>query len=72
VTSGAVSSKWELVRQAADGSKQVVASSVASFDLARDGSLIVTNGRKVERLAPDGRREEIATDHLVQQVAALA
>jgi hypothetical protein len=62
-----VPSSWQLVRRAADGKIQTLASGVLSFDVADDGSIVYTNGTAVYLVAQGGKRR-ICTDHGIEQV----
>lgn len=66
-----VPSSWQLVRQSASGA-EVLAKNVLSFDIARDGSLLYSNGSAILRAEPDGvRTERIFVGSMIEQVAAL-
>jgi hypothetical protein len=62
---------WQLVRHGSDGACDVVAEAVLAFDLASDGSLLVTNGSAIDRVHGDGRRERICKAHGIEAVAAI-
>ncbi len=70
-TPSLVPKNWELVRQTADGSSDVVARGVLSFDLCDDGGVLYSNGGAVYRLNPNGKTERLAKDSLIEQVVAL-
>jgi hypothetical protein len=64
-----VPSSWELVRQR--GVKvETLASSVASYDLEADGSIVYTNGRAVYHLA-GGEKTKVCEADYVSRVIAL-
>jgi hypothetical protein len=66
-----VPSSWQLVRQSPAG-KDVLAKGVLSFDLARDGSAVYSNGSAVHRIDPDGqRRERLLVGSMIEQVTLL-
>jgi hypothetical protein len=71
---GAVSkvpSSWQLVRQSPD-TKEILAKGVLSFDFARDGSVLYSNGTEVHKMGPNGGHAElILAGTLIEQVAAL-
>jgi hypothetical protein len=67
-----VPSNWELIRQQKDGSTQVIARGVLSFDLCSDGSLLYSNGNAVHWLLPEGKTQVLAREHLVQQVVVIS
>jgi len=63
---------WELVRwEDAEGEPRVLARHALAFDVARDGSLLVSNGSAIDRLGPDGRSERVCRAPGIEQVAAL-
>jgi hypothetical protein len=62
---------WKLVRHRQEGAPEVVADSVGSFDLTRDGGILFTTGSAVYLLRPDGSRERLLVAPLVEQVVAL-
>ena len=66
-----VPSSWQLVRLK-DGVKEVIAKSVLSFDLARDGSILYSNGSAVHQIAPEGSKaERVLVGAMIEQVAAI-
>ncbi len=66
-----VPSSWQLVRQSPDG-KEVLAKGVLSFHIARDGSVIYTNGSAIHRIQAKGERAtRILVGTMIEQVAAL-
>jgi hypothetical protein len=66
-----VPSTWHLVRQTAAG-KQVLAKGVLSFDFARDGALLYSNGSSIHRLNPGSdRAERIFVGTMIEQIAAV-
>lgn len=66
-----VPSSWQLVRQSRSG-KEVLAKGVLSFHIARDGSVIYTNGSAVHHIQPNGERAtRILVGAMIEQVAAL-
>lgn len=62
---------WELVRSDPSGASEVLARGVLGFDIARDGTVLYTNGSAVERLAPGGSPERICTGQRIEGVVAL-
>jgi hypothetical protein len=68
-----VPASWQLVRRSSDGATEVLAKSVLSFDIARDGSILYSNGSSIHRLAPgESRGERILVGSLIEQVTALS
>jgi hypothetical protein len=63
---------WELVRRAADGVEQVLASNVLAYDLAADGSVLFTNGSAVFWQRTDGSREKLCEQPMIEAVVCVA
>jgi hypothetical protein len=66
-----VPSTWKLVRRRPGGEPEELASSVLSFDLCADGSIVWSNGSAIEHLGPDGQRTALCRDEHIEQVVAL-
>ena len=66
-----VPSSWELVRRNANGSEDVLAKGVVSFDVASDGSVVYSNGNGIFLMDRTGRSERIAKEAMVEQVIIL-
>jgi hypothetical protein len=65
-------SDWLLVRRAPGGADEVVARSVAAYDLARDGSVLVTDGAAIFSVrAGDGSRKKVAAAKMVMAIVAI-
>jgi hypothetical protein len=64
---------WQLVRQGAQGSTdiQVLAEGVLSYDLAKDGTILYTNGSGIYALCPDGARDRLHVSKLIESVSVL-
>jgi len=67
-----VPDSWVLVRRDAGGQERVLATNVASYDLAGDGSILFSNGGGVFVLESDGSARLAVTDELVLDVVAPA
>ncbi|HEX3624577.1 MAG TPA: hypothetical protein VH280_04035 [Verrucomicrobiae bacterium] len=63
-----VPKSWELKCRTADGKVQTLASGVLAYDTNADGGIVYTNGNAVFLLHPDGRKERILTERMIQQV----
>ena len=68
---GLVPSTWHLVCRGRDGSERLVEKGIVSFDLAADGTPVVSNGRLVYRRDAAGRREILGSGERILHVAAL-
>ena len=66
-----VPSSWQLVRQSSSG-QEVLATGVLSFDIARDGSVLYSNGSAIHQMKPNSdHAERILVGAMIEQVAAL-
>ncbi len=59
---------WQLCRRDASGQTTVVASVVLAYDIARDGTIICTNGSALNVIHPDGRSERLLAEPMIEQV----
>jgi len=59
---------WQLHRQAEFGKPSVLASGVLAYDVWDDGRIVYTNGNAIFLLDPDGRREHVLTEGMIEQV----
>jgi len=62
---------WELVRQEADGTETALASSVLSYALRADGSILHSNGSAIFLRQPDGKTETLTRHHYIEQVITM-
>lgn len=67
----AAPSSWELVRRERGGRTEVIAQSVLAFDVARDGSVVCSDGAAITRLDADGRSECVLRAEMIERVLAL-
>jgi len=65
-----VPNSWILVRRSQQGDETVLATNVASFDIAADGTIIYSNGQGVFVLQQDGSSAVAASGELVAEVVA--
>jgi hypothetical protein len=63
-----VPKSWELRCRTASGETRTLASGVLAYDTHADGSVVYTNGSAVFLLHPDGRKERILKERMIQQV----
>jgi hypothetical protein len=68
---GGVPRSHRLVRRGAGSAPEVVASGVACFDIASDGTLVYATGSEIRRLASDGRTETVCKAVAVESIVAL-
>jgi len=62
---------WELVRRTPDGQEEVLAKGVLAYDLVEDGSLVYSNGSAIFLRRPDGQRERLVVERLIERVVWL-
>jgi hypothetical protein len=67
-----VPSSWELCRKSVDGSLEVLAKGVLSFDLEPGGSVVYSNGTAIYRRTADGQIATLHKDAMIEQVIAVA
>jgi hypothetical protein len=65
-----VPADWQLVRRSPQGEERVLATSVASYDIGPDGTVVYTNGRGVFAIEPDGATRLALTAAVVNDVVA--
>lgn len=65
---GLVPSSWQLVKRSPDGTVDVVAKGVLSFDLGTDGTVVYSNGNAIYRLDPSGKSERVHKGAFIEQV----
>ena len=63
-----VPKSWELKCRSAVGETRTLASGVLAYDTNAGGGIVYTNGNAVFLLHPDGRKERILTERMIQQV----
>ncbi len=62
---------WQLVCKKPSGGTEVVAKRVLAFDIARDGSVVWTNGSAIQLRSPDGATRRIGSGTYIQAVVVL-
>lgn len=62
---------WRLMRKGEGEDAEELATSVLSYDLCPDGSVIYTNGTAIYLLGANGKPARLLTDDLIEQVAVL-
>ena len=63
-----VPKSWQLQRRSASGETRELASGVLAYDLSADGKIVYTNGNAVFLLHPDGRKEHVLSERMIEQV----
>lgn len=66
-----VPSSWQLARRTGSGPEEILAKGVLAYDLARDGSIVYSNGNAIFVRHPDGRKEPVLTERMIEQVVVL-
>jgi hypothetical protein len=68
---GGIPATHRLVRRRPSGGPEVIASGVACFDVAPDGSVVYATGSEIRRLTADGRTEKVCPAAAVETVVVL-
>jgi len=63
-----VPKSWELRCRAASGETTTLAGGVLAYDTDADGNVVYTNGNAIFLLRPDGQKQRILTERMIQQV----
>ena len=63
-----VPKSWELRCRTANGETKTVAAGVLAYDTDAEGNVLYTNGNAIFLLKPDGQKESLLRERLIQQV----
>jgi hypothetical protein len=63
-----VPQSWQLCRRDADGQTKVLANAVLAYDVDPDGRIVYTNGNAIFIIHPDGRKERVVSEAMIEQV----
>jgi len=63
-----VPKSWQLCSQSPKGETKVLATGVLAYDLSEDGRMVFTNGNAIFLLHPDGRKEHVLNEGMIEQV----
>jgi hypothetical protein len=63
-----VPKSWQLHCRTAKGETKVLADGVLAYDINEDGRIVYTNGNAVFLLHPDGRKERVLSERMIEQV----
>jgi len=64
-----VPSSWQLARRVSGGDEEILAHGVLAYDVAPDGTVVYSNGNVITLRHPDGRKEQLLKERLIEQVA---
>jgi hypothetical protein len=63
-----VPKSWQLCRRGSNGETKVLADGVLAYDLDDAGRIVFTNGNAIFLLDPDGRKEHVLNESMIEQV----
>jgi len=63
-----VPKSWELHQRSPNGETKVLTTGVLAYDIAADGTIVYTNGSALFLLHPDGRKERLLNEQMIEQV----
>jgi len=66
-----VHANWELIKQDPWGEQTTLASSVAFYDLSREGVIAYSNGAKLELIDQNQQPKTVAAKRLIEEIAVL-
>jgi hypothetical protein len=59
---------WELCSRNSQGQTKALATGVLAYDVGEDGRIVFTNGNAIFLLHPDGRKERLLNEAMIEQV----
>ncbi|MDB6068707.1 MAG: hypothetical protein JWR26_4915 [Pedosphaera sp.] len=63
-----VPKSWELHRRNTAGETKMLATGVLAYDIGADGTVVYTNGNALFLIRPDGRKEHLLNENMIEQV----
>jgi hypothetical protein len=63
-----VPKSWQLCRRSAAGETTTLGGGVLAYDVNPDGEIVFTNGNAIYLLHPDGRKEHVLNEGMIEQV----
>jgi hypothetical protein len=54
--------------RAPDGQTKVLTAGVLAYDVNEDGAVVYTNGNAIFLLGPDGKKEHVLNESMIEQV----
>jgi hypothetical protein len=67
-----VPKSWQLCRSRPNGETEVLANAVLAYDIDAEGRIVYTNGNAVFLLRPDGHKEHLLSESMIEQVCFVA
>lgn len=67
-----VPKSWQLMRRGPNGQTSSLASGVLAYDVGADGTVVYTNGNGVFLLHPDGQKQHVVNERMIEQVFLVA
>jgi len=65
-----VPGSWQLARRQ-DGREEILARGVLAYDIAADGTIAYSNGSAIFVISPDGKKERVVSERMIEQVVLL-
>ena len=65
-----VPSTWQLARRR-DNKEEIIARGVLAYDVANDGTIAYSNGNAIFVISPDGRKDKVLSERMIEQVVLL-
>lgn len=66
-----VPNSWQLARRRAGGGEEILAKGVLAYDVSADGTVAYSNGSAIYLVSPDGGKERMLTERMIEQVLLL-
>jgi hypothetical protein len=66
-----VPGSWQLARRSGNGREEILARGVLAYDVAADSTIAYSNGSAVFVISPDGKKERIVSERMIEQVVLL-
>jgi len=63
-----VPKSWELHKRSPGGETKVLAGGVLAYDVGKGAAIVYTNGNALFLLHPDGRKERLLNESMIEQV----
>lgn len=68
---GMAPKNWELVRRTSEGQTDTVAPQVLSYDLCRDGGVVLTDGTRIWYRDAEGNQRSLCEHSMIESVVVL-